>query len=113
MNELFQTIRQFGTIPDRMRTREEIDSRMGVGVYEKTPMTATKSQKFSQKQKAYYLSRRYTMWIIQESILEFKLRYGLERLFNTPTLKSIYKSFIAMIKCFIYLIKPHKTDNIF
>lgn len=73
----------------------------------------TKHQKYPPKQKAYYLSRRYEMWRIQESILEFKLRYGLERLFNTPTLKSIYKSFIAMIKCFIYLIKPHKTDNIF
>ena len=53
------------------------------------------------------------MWRIQESILEFRLRYGLEILFNTPTLKSIYKSFIEMIKCFIYLIKPHKIDNIF
>ena len=53
------------------------------------------------------------MWRIQESILEFKLRYGLEILFNTPMSKAIYKSFIAMIKCFIYLIKPHKTDNIF
>ena len=56
---------------------------------------------------------RYTMWRIQESILEFKLKYGLERLFNTSIPKSIYKAFIAMIKCFIYLIKPHKTDNIF
>ena len=53
------------------------------------------------------------MWIIQESILEFRLRYGLERLFNTSIPKSIYKALIAMIKCFIYLIKPHKTDNIF
>ena len=53
------------------------------------------------------------MWRIKESILEFKLRYGLERLFNTSIPKSIYKSFIAMIKCFIYLIKPHKADNIF
>ena len=53
------------------------------------------------------------MWIIQESILEFKPRYGLDRLFNTPTLKSIYKAFIEMIKCFIYLTKPHKADNIF
>ena len=53
------------------------------------------------------------MWIIKESILEFKLRYGLERLFNTSIPKSIYNAFIAMIKYFIYLIKPHKTDNIF
>ena len=53
------------------------------------------------------------MQIIQESILEFRLRYGLERLFNTSIPKSIYKSFIAMIKYFIYLIKPHKTYNIF
>ena len=53
------------------------------------------------------------MWIIKESILEFKLRYGLERLFNTSIPKSIYKAFIEMIKCFIYLIKTHKTDNIF
>ena len=53
------------------------------------------------------------MQIIQESILEFRLRYGLERLFNTSIPKSIYKAFIAMIKCFIYLIKPHKTYNIF
>ena len=73
----------------------------------------TKSQKYPSKQKAYYLSRRYTMQIIQESILEFRLRYGLERLFNTSIQKSIYKALIAMIKCFIYLIKPHKTDNIF
>ena len=53
------------------------------------------------------------MWRIQESILEFKLRYDIEILFNTSILKSIYKAFIAMIKCFIYLIKPHKTYNIF
>ena len=53
------------------------------------------------------------MQIIQESILEFKLRYCLERLFDTSILKSIYNAFIAMIKCFIYLIKPHKADNIF
>ena len=53
------------------------------------------------------------MWIIKESILEFKLRYGLERQFNTSIPKSIYKSFIEMVKCFVYLIKPHKTDNIF
>ena len=56
---------------------------------------------------------RYTMWRIQESIFEFKLTYQTERLFNSTMLKAIYKSFIAMIKCFIYLIKPHKTDNIF
>ena len=53
------------------------------------------------------------MWRIRESILEFRLRYGLERLFNTSITKSIYKAFIEMIKCFIYLIKPHKIDNIF
>lgn len=53
------------------------------------------------------------MWIIKESMLEFRLRYGLYRLFNTSIPKSIYKSFIAMIKYFIYLIKQHKTDNIF
>ena len=53
------------------------------------------------------------MWIIKESMFEFRLRYSLCRLFNTSIPKSIYKSFIAMIKCFIYLIKPHKTDNIF
>ena len=53
------------------------------------------------------------MWTIQESILELKLIYSFERLFNTSIQKSIYKAFIAMIKCFIYLIKPHKTDNIF
>lgn len=53
------------------------------------------------------------MWIVKESILEFKLRYGLERQFNTSIPKSVYKAFVAMIKCFIYLIKPHKTDNIF
>lgn len=53
------------------------------------------------------------MWIIQESISEFRLRYGLEILFNTSIPKSIYKSFIAMIKCFIDLIKPHKTKDIF
>ena len=53
------------------------------------------------------------MWRIKESILEFKLIYALNRYINTSIPKSIYKSFIAMIKCFIYLIKPHKTDNIF
>ena len=77
------------------------------------PNRPTKHQKYPPKQKAYYLTRRYTMWIIKESILEFKLRYGLERQFNTSIPKSIYKAFIEMIKCFIYLIKPHKTDNIF
>ena len=45
------------------------------------------------------------MQIIQESILEFRLRYGLERLFNTSIPKSIYKAFI-------YIIKPQKIDNI-
>lgn len=73
----------------------------------------TKPQKYPPKQKDYHLSRRYAMLIIQESILEFKLKYGLERLFNTSTLKSIYKAFIEMIKCFIYLIKPHNAYNIF
>lgn len=53
------------------------------------------------------------MWRIQESILEFKLRYGLEILFNTPMPKAIYKSFIEMIKCFVCLIKQHKTKDIF
>ena len=53
------------------------------------------------------------MWIIQESVLEFKLTYQTERLFNSTVLKDIYKSFIAMIKCFIYLIKLHKTKDIF
>ena len=53
------------------------------------------------------------MWRIQESVLEFKLTYKTERLFNSTMLKAIYKSFIAMIKCLIYLIKPHKTYNIF
>ena len=53
------------------------------------------------------------MWRIKESILEFRLRYGLERLFNTSIPKSIYKAFIEMIKCFIYLIKPHKEQDIF
>ena len=55
LNELFQTIRQFDDIPDRMRTRAGIDSKMGVGVYEKTPMTAAKSPKYPQRQKAYYI----------------------------------------------------------
>lgn len=53
------------------------------------------------------------MWRVQESILEFKLTYFGERLFNSSVSKSIYKSFIAMIKCFIVLTKPHKTDNLF
>lgn len=53
------------------------------------------------------------MWRIQESILEFKLRYCIEILFNTPMPKAIYKSFIAMIECLIDLIKPHKTNYIF
>lgn len=53
------------------------------------------------------------MWRIQESILEFKLRYGLEILLNTPIPKAIYKSFTAMVKCLIDLIKPHKTNDVF
>ena len=32
------------------------------------------------------------MWIIQESILEFKLRYDLERLFNNLSFMYIYVS---------------------
>ena len=53
------------------------------------------------------------MWRIKESILEFRLRYCLEILFNTPMPKAIYKSFIAMVKCLMDLIKPHKTKDIF
>lgn len=53
------------------------------------------------------------MWRIKESILEFKLRYQIERLFNSTILKAIYKSFMAMVKCFIDLIKPHRTNDIF
>lgn len=53
------------------------------------------------------------MWIIKESILEFRLRYGLERLFNTSIPKSIYKAFMAMIECLIDLIKLRKTKDIF
>ena len=34
------------------------------------------------------------MWRIQESILEFRLRYGLERLFNTSIPSSVYNAFI-------------------
>ena len=37
------------------------------------------------------------MWRIQESILEFKLTYQTERLFNSTVLEAIYKSFMAMI----------------
>lgn len=76
------------------------------GLYMENQPPVTKHQKYPPKQKAYYLSRRYAMRRIQESILEFKLRYGLEILFNTSIPKSIYKAFIEMIKCFIYLIKP-------
>ena len=83
------------------------------GVCIGTEKPTTKPLKLRKFKKALYLSSRYTMWIIQESILEFKLRYGLERLFNTSISKSIYKAFIAMIKCFIYLIKPHKKQDIF
>ena len=87
------------------------DTRPGVRIgTEKPPTKPLKLLKF---QKALYPTRRYTMWRIQENVLEFKLRYGLERLFNTSIPKSIYNAFIEMIKCFIYLIKPHKTDNIF
>ena len=50
---------------------------------------------------------------IQESILEFKLRYGIEILFNTTIPKAIYKSFIAMVKCLMDLIKPRKTKDMF
>ena len=89
------------------------DRQYAWGVYAGALDSLTKPKKYPQKQKAYYLSRRYTMWRIKESILEFKLRYCLERLFDTSILKSIYNAFIAMIKCFIYLIKPHKADNIF
>lgn len=73
----------------------------------------TKYPKFRRKQKAIYPTRRYAMRRIQESILEFKLRYGIEVLFNTPTAKAIYKSFMAMIECLIDLIKPHKTKDIY
>lgn len=41
------------------------------------------------------------------------MRYGIEILFNTTVPKAIYKSFIAMFKCLIDLIKPHKTKDIF
>lgn len=82
------------------------------GVYTWPGNRPIKYQKYPPKQKASYPSRRYRMNIIQESILEFKLIYGIERLFNTSIPKSIYKAFIAMIKCFIYLTKPHKKDNI-
>ena len=47
------------------------------------------------------------MWRIKESILEFKLTYIGERLFNESLIKSIYKSTKAMIKCFIILLKPN------
>lgn len=47
------------------------------------------------------------MWRIKESILEFKLTYMGERLFNESLIKSIYKSTKAMIKCFIILLKPN------
>lgn len=53
------------------------------------------------------------MWRIRESILESKLTYQTERLFNSTVLKAIYKSFIAMVKCLMDLIKPHKTKDIF
>ena len=53
------------------------------------------------------------MWVIQENILESKLTYQTERLFNSTVLESIYKSFMAMIKCLIDLIKPHKKKDMF
>lgn len=57
------------------------------------------------------------MWIIKESLLEFKLTYFGERLFGNTIFKSICKSFREMAKCFIDLIKSkfQKTDfkNIF
>lgn len=50
------------------------------------------------------------MWRIKESILEFKLTYMGERLFNESLIKSIYKSTKAMIKCFVYLLKPSDIE---
>ena len=47
---------------------------------------------------------------IQESILEFKLIYGIEILFNAPIPKAIYKSFIAMIERLIDLL-PENQKN--
>ena len=97
----------------QLRTENRTNKRPPRGSMWKSKDRPTKSPKYPPKQKAYYLSRRYAMWRIRESILEFRLRYGLERLFNTSIPSSVYKAFIEMIKCFIYLIKPHKEDNIF
>ena len=50
------------------------------------------------------------MWRIKESILEFKLTYIGERLFNESLIKSIYKSTKSMIKCFVILLKPNDIE---
>ena len=57
------------------------------GVCIGTEKPTTKPLKLRKFKKALYLSSRYTMWIIQESILEFRLTYQTERLFNSTVLK--------------------------
>lgn len=51
--------------------------------------------------------------IISECILEYQLTYSSERLFGASILRAVIKSIKEMVKCFIYLIKPSSTKDIF
>ena len=53
------------------------------------------------------------MHIVKESVLEFKLTYMGCRLFGDTVVKSICKSIKAMVKCFVCLLKPAKSEDIF
>lgn len=51
--------------------------------------------------------------IIQESILEYKATYSVERLFGASIPRAFIKSIKESVKCFIKLIKPHNYEYIF
>lgn len=53
------------------------------------------------------------MWILKESVLEFKLTYMGERLFINSRIMAVRKAFKAMTKCFIELLKPSNVMDIF
>ena len=85
-----------------MRTRAEIDRQMGVGVYEKTQMTATKSPKFSQKQKSSYPTRRYQ-----------SLRKRIKAIIQTAMATVILCGIWQMLEYLIYgEVQPRIVDDI-
>lgn len=47
---------------------------------------------------------------IKECILEFKITYFGERLFNQSIVVSVYKSIKAMVKCFMDLLRPTEIE---